>query len=61
MGDENATGRHARKASINTSAPTASHSLLSVAAIKNGIQRAALGEVTKTAVNLKVRFPPSVV
>lgn len=53
MGDENAAGRHARKASITTGAVGASHSLSNVAALKNGIQRAALGEVTKTAVNLK--------
>ncbi|GJE96592.1 cyclin [Phanerochaete sordida] len=53
MGDENATSRHARKASGTTGIVGVSHSLSNVVALKNGIQRSALGEVTKTAVNLK--------
>ena len=54
-GDENAAGRHAKQASISGAA-RASHSLTNVAALKQGFQRSALGEVTKTAVNRKVRL-----
>ena len=58
-GDENATTRHTRQAS-NSGATRASHSLTNVAALKQAIQRPALGEVTRTAVNRKARFPFSI-
>lgn len=58
LSDENATGRHARQASISAHGVTrASSSLANVAALKHGIARSALGEVTTTAINRKVRFP----
>ena len=59
--DENAAGRHKRQASIAASGVTrTSSSMSTIAALKNGLQRAALGEVTTTAVNRKVRIPSSI-
>lgn len=56
--DENAAGRHNRQASITANGiPRASGSMNTVTALKTGFQRAALGEVTTTAINRKVRFP----
>ncbi len=56
--DENSTSKHLRQTS-SIAAATASrstHSLVNVHALKNGPHRSALGEVTTTAVNRKVRF-----
>ena len=58
--DENAAGRHNRQASIAANGITrATTSTNNIAALKSGLQRAALGEVTTTAVNRKVRIPLS--
>ncbi|KAI0072745.1 hypothetical protein K474DRAFT_1576291, partial [Panus rudis PR-1116 ss-1] len=52
-GDENATSRHLRQSSSVALASRPSHTTINVNALKNGpaYQRAALGEVTTTAVN----------
>ncbi|CAL1716553.1 unnamed protein product [Somion occarium] len=54
-GDENATSRHVRQASSVALSTRPSHPTVNVQALKNGLgpQRAALGEVTTTAVNRK--------
>ncbi|KAI0693121.1 cyclin-like protein [Cytidiella melzeri] len=52
--DENAVGRHVRQSSVVLAGmPRAAHNLANVNALKNGAQRAALGEVTTVAVNRK--------
>jgi len=60
-GDENAASKHIRQSSSIAVAAAAAtrgtHSLVNVHVLKNGpsAQRAALGEVTTTAINRKVR------